>query len=262
MGNIFGSRTEPKSSYDNSTHQNEDDIWPYVWALQDPTCLDWKQGMSAEEIQECAVRQTKLPVSITETLYLSDHKNACNMDKLKTLGITHVLNVAGPAARGPVDKYKSHNIEYKEIDADDEEGYDMLGLHLQQCRAFIQSAATEGGKVIVHCVAGINRSGVIAAAEYMLSSDPSTTTVLTTVAHCRRQRGNCFLWNNSFQLQLVRLARQHHLLGPSPGEPGCYVTQRAPLSHVAGIVFEGSGISDSNTRNNKMEKKKSIKDLF
>lgn len=250
MGNTLNSKTEPTARYDNSVYHNDEELWSHLWALQDPTCLDWKHGKSAEEIQECAIRQTKLPVSITEKLYLSDHKNVCDVNKLDELGITHVLNVAGPAARGPVDQYKSHNIEYKEVNADDEEGYDMLGLHLEECRNFMQSAAIVGGRVVVHCVAGINRSGVIVAAEHMLSSDPTTSSVLSTVAHCRRQRGNCFLWNNSFQLQLVRLARQHGLLGPGPGEPGCVVTQQAPDSHTSGI-----------DRCSEVEKK-SIKSLF
>lgn len=57
----------------------------------------------------------------------------------------------------------------------------------------------------MHCVAGINRSGVLVAAARMLDE---RTSVLATVKHCRAQRGSTFLWNESFQEQLVALARR------------------------------------------------------
>lgn len=222
MGNSF---TVDTGSIVNS--KNTEDLWPYIWAIREPECLDWKNGLEDEEIEVLALRQHNLPVPITKTLYLSGRKDVCDVDKLDNLGITHVLNVAGVCARGPLDLYKDHNITYKEIDAHDEEGYNMLGNHLEECQAFIQLAASAGGKCVVHCVAGINRSGVIAAAVHMLSEAPSSN-VLTTVAHCRRQRSNCFLWNHSFQAQLVLLAEKQKLMGPLPGQTGCCVAHQAP----------------------------------
>ena len=44
--------------------------------------------------------------------------------------------------------------------------------------------------------------------------------VLETVKHIRERRGNCFLWNKSFQEQLVAQGRQLALLGdPLPNTP-------------------------------------------
>merc|ERR1712014_140519 len=108
---------------------------------------------------------------------------------------------------------------------DDEEGYPMLDRHLGSARAFIAAAKSTGGKCLVHCVAGISRSGVLVAAETLLSE---RMTVLDTVAHCRRCRGNAFLWNNSFQEQLVSLARKEGLLGASPGQAGSIVSEVPP----------------------------------
>jgi len=48
-------------------------------------------------------------------------------------------------------------------------------------------------------------------------------TVLVTIAHIRKRRGNAFLWNESFQEQLVQLARNEGLLGPKPGSAGSIV---------------------------------------
>jgi len=184
------------------------------------------QSMSAEDIQAMAIKQSQMPVEIAPYLYLSDAKSVRDVPRLTERGITHVLNVAGPSAKGPVADYQNAGIEYYQIDADDEEGYKMLGKHLEEARAFVAKAqATEGGKCAVHCHAGINRSGVLVAAIYMLDTN---TTVLDTVAHCRMQRGNAFLWNHTFQSELVKLARERDLLGAKPGDEGSRVPFAAP----------------------------------
>ena len=90
----------------------------------------------------------------------------------------------------------------------------MLAQHLERCRAFYaECKSTENGKMVIHCQAGINRSGVITAAIYMLEEQMH---VLDVVKHIRRRRGNCYLWNVSFQKQLIALAKKNSLLGPKP----------------------------------------------
>jgi hypothetical protein len=42
-----------------------------------------------------------------------------------------------------------------------------------------------------------------AANDYKDNNNEACNNILKTVAHCRRQRGNCFIWNHSFQLQLA-----------------------------------------------------------
>ena len=111
--------------------------------------------------------------------------------------------------------YKDVGIISLNLDADDEEGYPMLSQHLERCRAFYaECKSTENGKMVIHCQAGINRSGVITAAIYMLEEQMH---VLDVVKHIRRRRGNCYLWNVSFQKQLIALAKKNGLLGPKPG---------------------------------------------
>lgn len=256
MGNKLSS-TEPSSQSSNFGSVQEEELWPYLWAMRDPSCLDWKRGLTDEDIQSYSLRQINLPVSITPSLYLSDHKSVCDVEKLKSLGITQVLNVAGPAARGPLEQYQANGILYKEVDADDEEGYDMLGKHLDECQQFVHSTEADC-KTVIHCVAGINRSGVIAAAIHLLEEaeevreSSSSVSVLHTVAHCRKQRSNCFLWNESFQLQLARLAQKHQLLGPLPGEPGSCCDN----------PYQNQSLTEQNTKNGEKIQKKSIKALF
>eukprot|EP00526_Cylindrotheca_closterium_P015654 CAMPEP_0113638192 /NCGR_PEP_ID=MMETSP0017_2-20120614/19998_1 /TAXON_ID=2856 /ORGANISM="Cylindrotheca closterium" /LENGTH=270 /DNA_ID=CAMNT_0000549269 /DNA_START=858 /DNA_END=1670 /DNA_ORIENTATION=+ /assembly_acc=CAM_ASM_000147 len=204
--------------------------WPWVWAIWEPEILDWKIGLSDEEIQETALRQAQLPVPITENLFLGNAFSVESTDKLKARGITAVLNMAGPMAlkRKTIQAYKKHGIQYKRIDGEDEYDYPLLQNHWQEASDFIKSTTENGkGKCVVHCVAGLNRSGLIAAAYYMIATQ---TSVLEAAQHVRKQRGNHALCNQGFQAQLVALARKHDLLGPEPGTEESIVKQTPPTA--------------------------------
>ena len=88
----------------------------------------------------------------------------------------------------------------------------MLPMHQAAASAFIREVAASGGRCLIHCWAGVNRSGVLACAELLLAE---RLPVLEVVARAKRARGT-ILWNESFQLQLVVLAEEHGLLGPRP----------------------------------------------
>jgi len=209
-----------------SKHEfGKEEDWPWIWAIRDAEILDWRLSVPQDQHVEFSGRHANLPVEIQPHLFLGDAKCARNMERISALGITHIINAGGPAARGVAADYSSQGITVLEFDAEDEDGYPMLDNHLDNARAFIASAKGSGGKCLVHCVAGINRSGVLVAAEKMLSD---RTMVLETVAHCRRCRGNAYLWNHGFQEQLISLARREVLLGPKPGETGSLVMQVPP----------------------------------
>ena len=195
---------------------------PYLAAIRNPVFLFPKGADQIEYLQAFPI-----PI-ITNQLYISNASGICNIEKLKALGITRVLNVGGlPAAFLPPEAYTEAGIEYKIVEeALDEPSYPMLNHHLEECIDFIDKANEDGsqsrgkGKCVVHCFAGCNRSGVIVAAYYMLSTQ---TNVLETVLHCRNSRGSAFLTNPGFQRQLVALARREWLLGPAPGNKKCVV---------------------------------------
>jgi protein-tyrosine phosphatase len=116
------------------------------------------------------------------------------MATLEAHGITAVLNIAGPVAL----KRKTINtgIQYKRITAIDEPDYPLFQNHWQDALDFIKSSTENGkGKYVVHCVARMNRSGLIVTAYYMLNTQ---TPVLETVKHLRKQRGNMALCNEGF----------------------------------------------------------------
>jgi len=168
-----------------------------------------------------------LPVMITPYLYLSDVVHVRDIGVLKDIGITHILNMASRYCQSP--DYSQEGMIKLNIDAFDEVGYKLLTIHFGEAYEFIEKARKSNGKCLVHCVGGVNRSGVIAAS-YMMVKERKT--VLDVVAHCRYQRGSEFLSNETFQAELVAMARVEGLLGPEPGAPGCCVKIKAPSKTV------------------------------
>ena len=170
-----------------------------------------------EKIQARLAQQADLPVEITPTLYLGNAAAAHDVPKLQRLGISRILNMAGPTAVHPatVEDYAKHGITYKVIDAQDEEDYPLLDKHWEEAHAFI-TVGDKNEKVLVHCVAGHNRSSLIVAAQCLVMSSNDNSSVVETMRHIRLQRGNVALQNESFQEQLVAFAREHGRLGPPP----------------------------------------------
>ncbi|KAJ1459980.1 protein-tyrosine phosphatase-like protein [Pelagophyceae sp. CCMP2097] len=199
--------------------------WPYVWALRDLAQLDWAVCVSEADRPAIVKAQFRLPVAISETILLGDSAVALDVPKLQQLGISHVVNAAALELQSPFRAYEAAGIQVLSVAADDDGDYDVLGAHLANVRDFIESARRAGGKVLLHCIAGLNRSGVLVAAEYMLAG---RVDLLRAVAHCRLQRGNEFLNNKAFQVALVALARREGLLGAVPGATGSRAANEAP----------------------------------
>ena len=225
------------------------ELWPYVWAINDPECLDWKKGktesfasgdpLTQDDIVTILQEQGKPLIEISKCIYISDYKNAQDIDLLKEYNIKYILNLAGSTTKTDKKILEENNIEYLEINSKDEEDYPILEKHWKRCRQFMIKAQTREKRCLVHCVQGINRSGVMVAAHHLELAEHATEprprylprvtlNVLEVVAHCRRKRGNQFLWNRAFVVELVHMAASFELLGPKPGDPGCIVSMKAP----------------------------------
>ena len=154
-----------------------------------------------------------LPVEILPHLLLGDKRSASSPFILQASGVTHILNVAG--SLGATDNGRALGEGcYLQIHADDEEGYPMLRKHYDAASAFIRKARASGGKCLIHCQAGINRSGIIATAELMVDQ---RLPVVDAVKRAKSARG-VILTNRSFQEELVAFAREHELLGQMPDD--------------------------------------------
>jgi hypothetical protein len=187
--------------------------------------LPWVYAIRYDELPGAAAcfssaARRRLPVEVVEPyLLLGDARSAADVAELQRLGVTHVFNCAGAAASAPCGPaaFAHAGIALAEVSGEDVEGYPMLELHLGALRAHCAAARAAQGRCLVHCVAGWNRSAVLACAELMIQG---RVPVLQAVARVRSVRGRQALCNESFQEQLVRLARAEGLLGPAPGEPG------------------------------------------
>lgn len=154
-----------------------------------------------------------LPVEILPHLLLGDKRSASSLSTLQEFGVTHILNVAG--RYGATDNSRSLGEGcYMQIHAEDEEGYPMLRQHYDAASTFIREARNSGGKCLIHCQAGINRSGVIATAELMVDQ---RLPVVDAVKRAKSARG-ILLTNKSFQEELVAFARERGLLGQMPDD--------------------------------------------
>ena len=189
-------------------------------ANSDEEAMPWAWIRKLEEMVTNADydRIPNLPAEILPWLYISDEGRALQKEKLKSLGITHVLSTNGAPSfhKAQVSLfYKNLGIVHKRIHAEDEEDYDMIEKHWDECYEFLKQVYDDrksGAKVIVHCVAGINRSGLITCAAYMMFEQKNVLDVVKDVI----DRRGPLLWNKSFQKELCLLALKHDLLGEKP----------------------------------------------
>ena len=149
------------------------------------------------------------PTKLLDYLYIGSYRDAENPEFLTRLGISYVLNCAAYRGGDVTGPYNPEDgiLAYKQFDASDDDKYNMA-QHIGAAKSFIDSVKRSGGKVLVHCAMGINRSGFICAAYMMLDQ---RLDLLESVHRMKRRRGTV-LCNRNFQRQLVQFARQNNML--------------------------------------------------
>lgn len=141
------------------------------------------------------------PTQITHTLYLSGVTPTCDLRILKQYNITAIINCAETDTITNADTYTSSNIIYYGFSADDNGGYDM-SKHLTQSLDFYTKCIAQGRTVLIHCVAGINRSAFVAVYIYMVTMQKK---FIEAIQHCFSARP-IILRNESFIYQLANVA--------------------------------------------------------
>mmetsp|Transcript_33243 Transcript_33243/g.54909 ORF Transcript_33243/g.54909 Transcript_33243/m.54909 type:complete len:187 (+) Transcript_33243:1-561(+) len=171
----------------------------------------WQHAVATIARSWCDTEALQLPCQIMPWLLLSDAHTAGEAEVLREHGVTHVLNAAGPS-EGRMLVAKGIGAKYKQLGAQDRADYPILVLHWREAWDFLEEARQQGGRVLMHCQAGINRSGCLAAAALMMHE---RIPVVDAVQRCKAARGTVLL-NTGFQQALVRLAESENLLGPKP----------------------------------------------
>jgi hypothetical protein len=141
-------------------------------------------------------------------IFVGSGAHAANLGMFDRLGVRAVLNLAPSVCRDPVDDYKARGIAYLQLSAHDDQHFPLLDTFLKPASEFISSAHAVGGAVLVHCMAGVNRSATIVVA-YLMMRDRRN--LLELFAECSAARPS-ILQNPSFQLQLCALAQRNGLL--------------------------------------------------
>lgn len=188
-------------SFLSKLQDDEADLAPYLAAVE---------GILNDPAFDCE-QDKALPVTILPHLLLGDQFSAWDANTLKALGVTHVVNCANVANRGLLD-HAELGIDYLELDAEDSIAYEIMQHHAQASER-VRVCRDGGGVCLLHCQAGINRSGALVAAELIAGE---RFTLLDAVALLRKARGQVLI-NRSFQIALVRFAKAEGLLGGLPG---------------------------------------------
>lgn len=104
------------------------------------------------------------PVEILSHVFLGDHCHASNMELLKKLGMTAVINVSRSC-----NNYFPDEFRYLTIPVEDSQ-YADLSSWFQKAITFIDQEKHLGGRVLVHCHAGVSRSATVCLA-YLMQCD-------------------------------------------------------------------------------------------
>lgn len=97
---------------------------------------------------------------ITDHLYLSS-ASAVTTDKVRALGITNIINVTLE-----IPNLQIPNLECTQIHVEDSPSA-RLSVYFDKCSDKIQQVRLGGGKLLVHCVAGVSRSASLCIAYLM-----------------------------------------------------------------------------------------------
>lgn len=95
-------------------------------------------------------------------LYLGDRVTASDLDRLKALGITHVLNATEDVSNFFETEGESTRLTYLRCPIKDRsDAAAEMARHFDSCISFLDSCRERGGRALVHCRAGVSRSATL-----------------------------------------------------------------------------------------------------
>lgn len=144
------------------------------------------------------------PIYKTRFIWLGNETDSQNIKLLKELNINFVLNCAGNDVKQMID-YKQYGIKQCKINAMDITNYDIINKHLDVCFQFIDECYnTRNGKILIHCISGMNRSPTILVTYLMYKYNMN---IFEAIEMTVIDRG-WILTNESFKLQLIEYAKR------------------------------------------------------
>jgi hypothetical protein len=106
---------------------------------------------------------------VTPSLFISGIQGSQNFKQLRALGITHVVKVFADDGTASIPYTKDPNLRYLVIPSLDTPSDAVLPARAHEAVQFINEAIASGGKVLVHCYAGVSRSATVVLLWMMLT---------------------------------------------------------------------------------------------
>ena len=138
-------------------------------------------------------------------LWLGDAEDAQNKELLQKHGITWILNCAG----GDINVVYPINFKVHKFEADDDSKYNLIEQHINECVEFIDKCKNKGDRILIHCMAGMNRSATITVG-YLLHYFENMD-LLQAVEYTVKKR-SWILTNGGFRRQLIQYASDQNKL--------------------------------------------------
>ncbi|KAI9193693.1 protein-tyrosine phosphatase-like protein [Polychytrium aggregatum] len=144
---------------------------------------------------------------VVPSVYLSGIRPAQDPNRLRELGITHIVDISNtfPAPPNPA----MPSVSVLRLGCRDVPEENIL-IHMPKVFAFVDAALARGGKVLVHCVAGISRSPTLVTAWIMKTAFASGAAITVEEALDTVQRARPYVQPNEgflFQLGLLETHR-------------------------------------------------------
>ncbi len=134
---------------------------------------------------------------ITKHIYLGNKHIAKDIDQLKELGITHIVNCA--VELDYITKLYDDNFDWIWLPMEDCSMTGNVKDHIEQTVKYIDDAVQNNNKVLVHCAAGISRSSSIVIAYLMYKNKNATFDEVYDHVASKR---SCCRPNSAFREQL------------------------------------------------------------
>ena len=122
-------------------------------------------------------------------IYLANGETIQNVDYLKSIGVTHVLNTAERHVPVNPNKYPLANINYFGFHVDDHPSAN-ISRFFTRTSDYIDEALRSGGTVAVNCVMGWSRSATVVGAYLVSKKGMSSTAALEQMRAHRPIRPN------------------------------------------------------------------------